>query len=86
MFDGQETVTLAPNVLVADDVGVVSQVIIRITNPVHNMEESLSVTLSGNTNIELVSSEIMLILFLGCHNDVNKTIVKINYFIIIIVV
>ncbi len=66
MFDGQETVTLAPNVLVTDDVGVVSQVIIKITNPVHNMDESLSVTLSGNTSVELVSSEIMLIVFLCC--------------------
>ncbi len=74
MFDGQETVTLAPNVQVADDDGVVSQVIIKITNPVHNMDESLSVTLSGSTSVELVSGEIMLIVFyvvvIRCKNTI----------------
>ena len=56
MLDGQEVITLAPNVLVSDDVGIVSQVIIRVTNPVHIADESLSVTLGDNSNIELVSN------------------------------
>ena len=59
MSDGQTIVTLVPNILVIDDAGYLSKVIIELTNSIHNNDESISLTLNESSLIQKVQCRYM---------------------------
>lgn len=52
--DGVTNIPLVPNVSVLDDVGVVSRVIVSLTNPVHIEDENITVGIQNYFNIQIV--------------------------------